>query len=102
VVVPNSRRISVTHLATQCTQYSHRAERHHIDVVDLDPYGTAAPFLMPPYSVSAMAVGYIFAACIILTVILQVCSVLRVQTFQSLATPTTQKNGRLETLSCYG
>lgn len=25
--------------------YAHRAERQRVDVVDLDPYGTAAPFL---------------------------------------------------------
>jgi hypothetical protein len=25
--------------------YSHRAENHRVDVVDLDPYGTAAPFI---------------------------------------------------------
>lgn len=25
--------------------YSHRAERHRVDCVDLDPYGTAAPFI---------------------------------------------------------
>lgn len=27
--------------------YSHRAERDRVDVVDLDPYGTAAPFIDP-------------------------------------------------------
>lgn len=25
--------------------YSHREERKRVDVVDLDPYGTAAPFI---------------------------------------------------------
>ncbi len=25
--------------------YSHSPERHRVDVVDLDPYGTAAPFI---------------------------------------------------------
>ena len=25
--------------------YSHSAERNRVDVVDLDPYGTAAPFI---------------------------------------------------------
>lgn len=25
--------------------YNHRAERERVDVVDLDPYGTAAPFI---------------------------------------------------------
>ena len=25
--------------------YNHRAERNRVDVVDLDPYGTAAPFI---------------------------------------------------------
>ena len=25
--------------------YNHRAERDRVDVVDLDPYGTAAPFI---------------------------------------------------------
>lgn len=25
--------------------YSHREERNRVDVVDLDPYGSAAPFL---------------------------------------------------------
>ena len=25
--------------------YNHRAERNRVDVVDLDPYGTAAPFV---------------------------------------------------------
>ena len=25
--------------------YNHRMERNRVDVVDLDPYGTAAPFI---------------------------------------------------------
>ena len=25
--------------------YNHRSERNRVDVVDLDPYGTAAPFI---------------------------------------------------------
>ena len=25
--------------------YNHRSERNRVDVVDLDPYGTAAPFV---------------------------------------------------------
>ena len=25
--------------------YNHRAEKNRVDVVDLDPYGTAAPFI---------------------------------------------------------
>ena len=27
--------------------YNHRAEKNRVDVVDLDPYGTAAPFIDP-------------------------------------------------------
>jgi tRNA G26 N,N-dimethylase Trm1 len=27
--------------------YTHREERRRVDVVDLDPYGTAAPFIDP-------------------------------------------------------
>lgn len=27
--------------------YNHRAERNRVDVLDLDPYGTAAPFIDP-------------------------------------------------------
>jgi tRNA (guanine26-N2/guanine27-N2)-dimethyltransferase len=27
--------------------YNHRAEHMRVDVVDLDPYGTAAPFVDP-------------------------------------------------------
>lgn len=27
--------------------YNHRTEKNRVDVVDLDPYGTAAPFIDP-------------------------------------------------------
>lgn len=27
--------------------YNHRADKNRVDVVDLDPYGTAAPFIDP-------------------------------------------------------
>ena len=32
---------------TSCSalMYNHRSERNRVDVVDLDPYGTAAPFV---------------------------------------------------------
>lgn len=33
--------------ASSALMYNHRAEKDRVDVVDLDPYGTAAPFIDP-------------------------------------------------------
>lgn len=35
--------VRLTRLST--LMYNHREERNRVDVVDLDPYGTAAPFI---------------------------------------------------------
>jgi tRNA G26 N,N-dimethylase Trm1 len=43
-------RISLTrdrYLFHSALMYNHRAERARVDVVDLDPYGSAAPFIDP-------------------------------------------------------
>lgn len=32
-------------LSTSSLMYSHREDKKRVDVVDLDPYGTAAPFI---------------------------------------------------------
>ena len=32
-------------MRSSALMYNHRAERNRVDVVDLDPYGTAAPFV---------------------------------------------------------
>jgi tRNA (guanine26-N2/guanine27-N2)-dimethyltransferase len=37
--------LSVAYPSKSALMYSHRAERQRVDVVDLDPYGTAAPFI---------------------------------------------------------
>lgn len=34
-------------LSCSALMYNHRADKNRVDVVDLDPYGTAAPFIDP-------------------------------------------------------
>ena len=34
-------------IPSSALMYNHRSEKHRVDVVDLDPYGTAAPFIDP-------------------------------------------------------
>lgn len=60
--------------------YSHREEKSRVDVVDLDPYGTAAPFLDAAIQ-SVNDGGMIHSVCLLyLTNINQVCYVLPVLT----------------------
>ncbi|KDQ12338.1 hypothetical protein BOTBODRAFT_34632 [Botryobasidium botryosum FD-172 SS1] len=42
---PNLGKVRVNEGDACALMYSHRAERSRVDVVDLDPYGTAAPFM---------------------------------------------------------
>jgi N2,N2-dimethylguanosine tRNA methyltransferase len=37
--------IMIKCIASSALMYSHSPERNRVDVVDLDPYGTAAPFI---------------------------------------------------------
>ena len=41
----DARRHSNTRYPTSTLMYSHREEKTRVDVVDLDPYGTVAPFI---------------------------------------------------------
>ncbi len=44
VIVLSHWRISL-HSVFSTLLYNHREDRNRVDVVDLDPYGTAAPFI---------------------------------------------------------
>lgn len=48
-------RVTVSNMDACLLMYQHRDPRKHFDVIDLDPYGTAAPFLDP--AVQAVADG---------------------------------------------
>jgi len=78
--------------------YSHREEKNQVDVVDLDPYGTAAPFIDAAIQ-SVNNGGKVFHVHLALHVyqgnlIVQVCYALPVQICLSWQLRITQRNGK--------
>jgi len=77
--------------------YSHREEKKRVDVVDLDPYGTAAPFIDAAVQCVSDGGKHSFFHCAAeLTFYYKAYFVLHARIWLSLRQWTTQRNGKFE------